>query len=397
MNDHRPVPGNGAALLAEELRMPDFLDVGFTYRALQDEIDAAMRRVMRSGSYVLGSEVAAFETEFAVYCGAAHCVGVGNGYDALCLALRAVGVKAGDEVVVSGHTFIATWLAIMQAGAIPVPVDARPDTMLIDVDLLMRRVGPKTRAVVIVPLYGLPVDLGWAREELARRGIPVIEDAAQAHGATVNGLRVGTLGDIAAFSFYPGKNLGAFGDGGAVVTDRADWAASIRRWANYGSSVKYHHVEIGLNSRLDELQAAVLRAKLGSLDAWTEHRRAIAAHYIAALADIAGLELPAQPRGTAPAWHLFVVRHPERDALRKALAQRGVETLMHYPIPPHRSEALRDLVPGVSLPVAERIAETCISLPIGPHMTLGQAARVSEAFRDAVRALAPRSKAVSSC
>lgn len=362
--------------------MPAFLDVGYTYRALRTEIDAAMARVLESGAYVLGEEVAGFERSFAAYCGTSHCVGVANGFDAIRLGLRAAGVGEGDDVVVSAHTFIATWLAILDTGARPVPVDADPATMLVDPAGILRALTPRTRAVLVVPLYGLPVDLGDVRDVLAARGVPVIEDAAQAHGATLHGRKVGALGDIAAFSFYPGKNLGAFGDGGGMVTDRADWADAIRRWANYGAARKYHHEEAGINSRLDELQAAVLSVKLRHLDAWTGRRRAVAATYMAMLADIPGLRLPVAPPGSEPAWHLFVARHPRRDELAARLAERGLQTLLHYPIPPHRSGALRDRFGDIGLPVTEAICATCISLPIGPHMTTGDAERVALATRE---------------
>lgn len=373
-----------APVRAQELpsRMPAFLDVGHTYRALKTEIDTAVARVLESGSYVLGAEVDAFERSFAAYCGASDCVGVANGLDAVRLSLRAAGVGEGDEVIVSAHTFIATWLAILDAGARPVPVDAEPDTMLIDADGILRALTPRTRAVLVVPLYGLPVDLAGIRDVLAARGIPVIEDAAQAHGATLRGRRVGTLGDIAAFSFYPGKNLGAFGDGGGVVTDRSDWADAIRRWANYGAARKYHHEETGTNSRLDELQAAVLSVKLRHLDDWTARRRAVAATYAAMLADIPGLRLPVVPPGSDPAWHLFVARHALRDELAARLADRGVQTLLHYPVPPHRSGALRGGFGNISLPVTDAICATCISLPIGPHMTTADAERVALATRE---------------
>lgn len=366
--------------------MPAFLDVGFTYRALKRELDAAWLRVGASGNYVLGHEVQSFEQAFARYCGAQQCVGVGNGLDALALALRAAGVGAGDEVMVSGHTFIATWLAILQVGARPVPVDADPETMLIDVGAIPDHVTARTRALVVVPLYGVPVDLGAVRDDLAARGIAIIEDAAQAHGATLHGRKVGTLGDLASFSFYPGKNLGAFGDGGAVITDNAQWAQNIRRWANYGARAKYQHEEEGTNSRLDELQAAFLTVKLAHLDEWTRRRREIAAFYLETLANLPSLLLPAIPHGADPAWHLFVIRHRQRDRLAAALAARGVQTLMHYPIAPHQSGALRARFPHLSLPQTEAICDTCLSLPIGPHMTLAQAERVAEAVRDAAGA-----------
>ena len=369
------------------IAMPAFLDVGFTYAALRAELDDAMARVLDSGSYVLGREVAAFESAFAGYCAARHCVGVANGLDALRLGLRAAGVRRGDEVIVSGHTFIATWLAILDLGAIPVPVDAEAQTMLMRPHGILDALTAKTRAVLAVPLYGMPIDLAVVRPELARRGIPLLLDAAQAHGALLGGQRIGELADLAAFSFYPGKNLGAFGDGGGIVTDRADWADAIRRFANYGAAEKYHHEEIGTNSRLDELQAAVLAVKLRHLEDWTDKRAAVAALYLDRLADLPQLLLPGIPAGAQPAWHLFVVRHQRRDELRALLEARGVATLMHYPIPPHRSGALRADFAHLHLPVTEAICDTCLSLPIGPHMSGEDAERVADAVRACVIAL----------
>jgi dTDP-3-amino-3,4,6-trideoxy-alpha-D-glucose transaminase len=367
--------------------MPAFLDVGYTYFELRSELDAAWHQVMESGVYVQGPNVTAFEADYARYCGVEHCVGVATGYDALTLSLRAVGVQADDEVLVSGHTFIATWLAILALGAKPVPVDADPETMLIDPTLIIDSLTHKTRALVIVSLYGLPVDLGIVAQILRERGIAIIEDAAQAHGATLNGIRAGAIGDIAGFSFYPGKNLGAFGDAGGVTTSRADWAESIRGWANYGARVKYQHEEIGLNSRLDELQAALLRVKLSRLDQWTEQRRKIADRYIERLSAIPALTLPAKPAGANPAWHAFVVRHSRRNALMAGLGARGVQTLMHYPTPPHRSKALRCLFPNTELPITEMICDTCISLPIGPHMSPLDVNNITDAVIDAVHAV----------
>jgi dTDP-3-amino-3,4,6-trideoxy-alpha-D-glucose transaminase len=342
---------------------------------------------MTSGSYVRGSHVDAFEVAFARYCGVSHCVGVANGYDALLLALRAVGVSAGDEVIVSGHTFIATWLAILQLGARPVPVDADLDTMLIDSVRVQRAATAKTKAIVAVPLYGQPVDIEKLRAALGGRRIPIVEDAAQAHGATLRGRMVGSLADAASFSFYPGKNLGAFGDGGAVVSSNREIIDSVRRWANYGSTVKYHHDDIGLNSRLDELQAAFLMVKLAAVEEWTNRRRTIAGLYTKHLGALEGLKLPAVAEGAEPAWHLYVVRHKARDTLARELAARGVETLIHYPIPPHRSKALEGQFCGLSLPVTEEICRTCLSLPMGPHLTSAEAQQVIEATKAAVRAL----------
>ena len=342
---------------------------------------------MASGSYVRGPHVDAFEVAFARYCDVSHCVGVANGCDALMLALRAVGVGAGDEVIVSGHTFIATWLAILQLGARPVPVDADPDTMLIDPSLVAGAVTGKTKAVVVVPLYGQPVDIEKLRAALGGRRVPIVEDAAQAHGATLRGRAVGSLADTASFSFYPGKNLGAFGDGGAVVSSNREIVDSVRRWANYGSTVKYHHDDIGLNSRLDELQAAFLTVKLAAVGEWTKRRRAIADQYTQHLGSLEGLKLPTVASGAEPAWHLYVVRHKARDALARELAARGVETLIHYPIPPHRSKALEYQFRGLSLPVTEEICRTCLSLPMGPHLTSAEAQHVVDATKAAVRAL----------
>lgn len=367
--------------------MIKFLDVGKTYAELQGKLDEAYRIVMASGSYVRGPHVEAFEAAFARYCGASHCVGVANGYDALMLALRAVGIGAGDDVIVSGHTFIATWLAILQLGANPVPIDADPDTMLIEVGKVGQAITAKTKAIVAVPLYGHPVDVEHLRAATGGRSIPVIEDAAQAHGASLRGRRSGALSNAASFSFYPGKNLGAFGDGGAVVTTNRDIADKVRRWANYGSTAKYHHNEIGLNSRLDELQAAFLSVKLTVAEEWTNRRRAIAQLYSEQLSGVPELKLPTVGQGAEPAWHLYVIRHATRDELARELAARGVETLIHYPIPPHRTKALADRYRDLSLPVTEEICRTCLSLPIGPHLSAAEAKDVVVATKAAIRAL----------
>ena len=357
-----------------------FLDLRAAYRELQAEIDAAVQRVVSSGWYVLGREVEGFEAEFAAYCEVRHCIGISNGLDALELALRGYGIGAGDEVIVPANTFIATWLAVSRTGAVPVPVEPenRPTPS--------RRAGsraaitPRTRAVIPVHLYGQPADMQPIVDLARRHGLKVIEDAAQAQGARYRTRRAGGLGDAAAFSFYPGKNLGAMGDAGALVTDDDELAARVRRLRNYGSVVKYQHEVQGFNARLDELQAAVLRVKLPRLDDWNDRRRTLAARYLEGLARVPSLGLPHVPEGVEPVWHLFVVRHPRRDELQRHLSRAGVETLIHYPVPPHRSNAYADLDfgPG-AFPVAERIAATVLSLPMGPHLTVDLQERVMEA------------------
>lgn len=380
-----------------------FLELKPAYLELKDEFDAAYQRVMESGWYLLGKELEAFEAEFAAYCGVRHCVGVGNGLDALHLILRGYGIGPGDEVIVPAHTFIATWLGVTFAGAIPVPVETDPSTYNLDPNRIEAVITPRTRAIMPVHLYGQPADMDPINAIAQKHGLKVIEDAAQAHGACYNGRRTGGLGDAAAFSFYPGKNLGAFSDGGAVTTNDADLAQKVRALRNYGSRAKYHHETVGLNSRLDELQAAFLRVKLRHLDEWNARRCKIADLYIRELSEvnsqlfsISGFELlPFVPVWAEPAWHLFVVRHPQRDALQKNLTEAGIGTLIHYPIPPHCSgayldemlkrgnaEARRDPNPGSalmaprSLPIAEQLANTVLSLPIGPHLVESQAREV---------------------
>jgi dTDP-3-amino-3,4,6-trideoxy-alpha-D-glucose transaminase len=367
-------------------RIP-FLDVAAAYAELQDELDAATRRVMASGQFILGPEVSAFEEEFAAYCETRHAIGVGSGLDALRLILLGYGLGQGDEVVVPSNTFIATWLAVTQAGATPVPVEPDPVTHNVTADAVEAALTPETKAIMPVHLYGHPADMD-AIVALGRdRGIPVVEDAAQAQGARYRGRRTGGLADAAGFSFYPGKNLGALGDAGAVTTDDDALAERVRMLRNYGSTVKYHHDLPGLNSRLDSLQAAVLRIKLRRLDEWNERRRAVAARYLERLAGIEGLAVPAGDEWAEPAWHLFVVRHPRRDALQQRLSDAGVDTIIHYPIPPHLSGAYAAGFEGGQLPVAERLADEVLSLPMGPHLALEDTDRVAVAVREAVGAL----------
>ena len=357
-----------------------FLDVGAAYRELRDEVDAAVAAGLTSGSYVLGEGHAVFESEFAAYCQASYCVGVANGLDALRLALQAIGVGSGDEVIVPGQTFIATWMAVSQLGARPVPAEVDPETGLLDPAAAAAVVTSRTRAIVPVHLFGSVADLDRILALARRHGLAVIEDAAQAHGARWAGRRIGAESRAACWSFYPGKNLGAFGDGGAVTTDDAVLARRITSLRNYGSHQKYFHSEIGLNSRLDELQARILSVKLRHLDDWNERRRVIAALYDAALADLSGLRrLVVEPRAE-PVWHLYPVLTPRRDALKAALEAAGVQCLIHYPVAPHRQQAYAQLgVAAGALPVAERWAREELSLPIGPHMTVEQAWRVVHA------------------
>ena len=361
-------------------RVP-FLDLAAAHAELADELDEAIARVVAGGRYVLGPEVESFEERFAASVGVRHCVGVGCGLDALHLSLEAMGVGAGDEVLVPATTYIATWLAVTRAGASVVPVEPRADTGNIDPDLLEAAVTPRTRAVLPVHLHGRPAKMEAIRAVAERHGLRVLEDAAQAHGARRRGRPVGGLGDAAACSFYPGKNLGAVGDAGAVTTDDDALAERLRRLRNYGSGRRYVHPERGHNSRLDEIQAAVLSVKLDHLEAWNARRARVAGAYREGLAD-AAVALPPGPGAHVHAWHVFAVRTPYRDALAAHLADAGVETLSHYPVPPHLQGAYRDLGRGPgSLPVSEAIARETLSLPIGPHVAPADVERVIAAVR----------------
>lgn len=357
-----------------------FLELKPCYRELQPEFDAAYRRVMESGWYLLGAELEAFEREYAAYCGVSHCVGVANGLDALHLILRGYGIGPGDEVIVPSHTYIATWLAVSYAGATPVPVEPDERTYNLDPGGIESALTPRTRAIMPVHLYGQPADMDPINAMARRHGLKVIEDNAQAQGARYMGRRTGGLGDAAGHSFYPGKNLGAFGDGGAVTTDDPELAARVRMLRNYGSQRKYFNEVQGFNSRLDELQAAFLRAKLARLDEWNERRRRTAEAYLYALSDIPDLVLPYVADWAEPVWHLFVVRHPRRPALQEQLTAAGVATLIHYPVPPHRSGAYADAGwPAGSLPLTEQLAATVLSLPMGPQLSPEQLTQVAEA------------------
>ena len=356
-----------------------FVDLRATGAELRGELSTAVSRVMDSGWYLLGPELEAFEHEFAEYCGTRHCVGVASGLSAIELTLRAAGVGPGDEVIVPAYTWIATWLAVSGVGALPVPVDVEEATYNIDVSMIPQAITPRTAAIVPVHLRGEPADMD-AIDEIARtHGLLVVEDAAQAHGARYRDRPTGGLGDAAAFSFYPSKNLGAFGDGGAVTTNDDEMAAKVRLLRNYGMKSRYEIEAAGSNSRLAEIQAAVLRVKLPHLDSWNRARAATASRYSDALGDRDSLDLPRVPEWAKPVWHLYVVRSAERDALARSLADRGVETLVHYPVLPHRSEPYADLALSVGLPVSERLADTSLSLPMYPQLDPSAADRVIEA------------------
>lgn len=355
-----------------------FLDLGAAYRELQTEIDAAVARTLASGYYIGGPEVEAFETEFASYCGATHAIGVANGLDALHLALRAMDVGPGDEVIVPSNTYIATWLAVSQCGATPVPVEPDVRTCNINPALIEAAITPRTKVILPVHLYGQPADMDPILVIARKHGLRVLEDGAQAHGARYKGQRLGAHGDAVAWSFYPGKNLGAMGDGGAVTTNDAQLADRIRVLRNYGSRVKYVNEVQGYNSRLDPLQAAILRVKLAHLEDWNARRSAIAVLYQQGLASC-GLTLPYVPDWAEPVWHLYVVQHPERDALQKQMGDAGVGTLIHYPIPPHLQQAYASAgYEQGQFPIAEKIANQCLSLPIGPHLAIEQIPYVIE-------------------
>lgn len=353
-----------------------FLDLGRLHEPIREQLDVAYRRVMDSGWFIMGPELEAFESEFAAYSEVKHCIGVGNGLEALHLLLRAYGIGPGDEVIVPSNTFIATWLAVSQCGATPVPVEPEVKTHNIDPELIAAAITPRTRAIMPVHLYGQPADMDPINELANKFGLTVIEDAAQAQGAKYKGRRAGSLGHAAGTSFYPGKNLGALGDGGAVLTNDDAIASKVRRLRNYGSTVKYQHELAGYNSRLDELQAGFLRVKLSVLDAWNNRRREIAARYIRLL-DGKGFGLPFVPDYADPVWHLFVIRHTQRDALRNHLTQNGVSTVIHYPIPPHL-QGCYSAFSGQHFPLAEQLATEVLSLPMAPDLSEEDVDRVLE-------------------
>ncbi len=355
-----------------------FLDLSRPVQELRAEIDAAVARVLASGWYLLGPELEAFEAEWAAYTGAKYAVGLANGLEALHLSLRACGIGSGDEVIVPSNTYIATWLAVSEAGATPVPVEPDEPIYNIDPPQIEAAITPRTKAILPVHLYGHPADLDPILALARRHGLRVIEDAAQAHGAWYKGRRIGGHGDMVAWSFYPTKNLGALGDAGAVTTNDEELAREMKRLRNYGFAARYVCAVKGYNSRLEEMHAAILRVKLRHLDEWNERRRTVARRYQEAWSGLP-LILPVERPWGRHIYHLFVVRSSCRDALRQYLEQNGIGTIVHYPIAPHEQGAYSDLgLPPQALPVAHRIHQEVFSLPCGPHLSEAQATRVME-------------------
>lgn len=358
------------------------VDLKAQYSVIGAEIDQALATVIQRTDFIGGQEIKLFEQEFAAYCEVAACVGVGNGTDALYLALRSLGIGQDDEVITVAHTFIATTEAIAMTGARPVFIDIEPGTMLLDPQRIEAAITPRTRGIIAVHLYGQPCDMDTINAVARKHGLKVIEDAAQAHGARWRGQRVGTLGDIACFSFYPGKNLGAFGDAGAVVSNDLDLMRRVRMTANHGRITKYEHDFEGINSRLDTIQAAVLRVKLAYLDQWNAARRAVAERYLSELANTA-VELPEVHPAAEPVWHLFVVRTSEREAIQAAFAAAGIATGIHYPVPLHRQPAYRSRSNTMGhLTNTERVADSVLSLPIYAELTPDQIDRIVKVIAD---------------
>lgn len=349
------------------------LDLKPAYEELRAELDAAYHRVMESGWVLLGRELEAFESEYAASVGVEHCVGVANGLEAMQLVLMALGVRPGDEVIVPSHGYIATWLAVTHVGAKPVPCEPDPRTYNLDPDRIPALLNPRTRVILPIHLYGQTADLRAINRLAAERGLFVLEDAAQSHGALCHGQAAGALGGAAGISFYPSKNLGALADAGAVTTRDAALADKIRHLRNYGSKVRYHNEYLGLNSRMSELQAAFLRAKLPKLAVWNARRAELACRYFGQLQDIGDLVLPYVPAWAQPVWHLYVIRTAQRDDLQRHLAANGVGTQVHYPIPPHLSKAYAGSGwKRGDFPLAEKFADEVLSLPIGPHVSAEQ-------------------------
>lgn len=357
----------------------NFLDIWRLHQPIRAQLDEAYKRVMDSGWFVMGPELAAFELEFAAFSNVKHCIGVGNGLDALHLLLRAYGIGPGDEVIVPSNTFIATWLAVSQCGATPVAVEPDVNTHNINPALIAAAITSKTKAIMPVHLYGQPADMDPINQLAAEYGLVVIEDAAQAQGALYKGQQVGSLGHAAGTSFYPGKNLGALGDGGAVLTNDDAIADQVLRLRNYGSSIKYQHDLAGYNTRLDELQAAFLREKLKVLDGWNNKRKAIAKTYTELLSS-ADCITPMVPEYADPVWHLYVIRSQQRDKLKAYLEQHGVTTVIHYPIPPHRQACYLEYL-SQSLPIADMLAGEVLSLPMSPDLRDDELVEVARAAK----------------
>jgi dTDP-3-amino-3,4,6-trideoxy-alpha-D-glucose transaminase len=367
-----------------EVRVP-FLDLRRSVCSMRDELEAGIASVLDAGRFVLEEQVACFEAEFAAYCGASHAIGVGSGTDAITIALRAAGVREGDEVVVAANVCVPTVAAIQATGAAPVLADAEPTSFGLDPEQLEQAVTVRTRAVVVVHLYGQVGDMGALLEAAERHELTVVEDAAHAHGATYLGKRAGTIGHVGAFSFYPSKNLGALGDGGAVVTNDDEIAERSSRLRSHGIDKRDRATMRSTNSRLDAIQAAILRRKLPHLDRWNELRRLLAKRYLAQLPTTGALALPEKRPGRRHVYHQFVVRSRSRQRLREELLRKGVETAVHYPLPIHHHPAYADLRRSGALPVSEELAATVVSLPLYPELTDDEQELVIDAVIAATR------------
>ena len=362
--------------------MTEFYNIRSVNNVSKSELTSAFQRVLESGWYILGNEVNRFESEFANFCEVRNCVGVGNCLDALQFILRGIGIGAGDEVIVPSNTYIATWLAVSNVGATPVPVEPLIDTYNIDPSQIQNSITSRTKAIIVVHLYGQPCDMDPINEIAERFRLKVVEDSAQAHGAKYKGKRVGGLGYASGFSFYPSKNLGALGDGGAVTTNDPDLSNKINLLRNYGSKTKYQNEIKGFNSRLDELQAAFLIEKLKVLDKHNEKRRKIASIYLERLACFEEIKLPVIPEWAEPVWHQFIIRHKKRDDLIKNLKKTGIGTMIHYPIPPHLQLAYKEMGKKKGdYPISEIIHKEVLSLPITPEISLSALETVLEALK----------------
>jgi len=346
-----------------------FLDLKATHNSIQEEIQDAIFSTLNSGVYIGGDSIDEFEASYASYLNSKYCVGVGNGLDAIKLSLMALDIKEGDEVIVPSHTFIATWLAVSSLGAVPVAVEPDIDSYSIDVSKIERVISEKTKAIIPVHLYGQPADMDKIIKIAKNHALYIVEDAAQAHGATYKGKKIGSHGDLVAWSFYPGKNLGAIGDAGAITTNNKDLAEKVRILGNYGSRKKYINEAKGINSRLDSIQASVLNVKLKYLDLWNKQRRTIARKYLEEIHN-EQLNLPSKISLAESAWHIFPVQSKSRDKIEKKLGNKGIETLIHYPIPPHKQEIYSKEFSNNNLKISEKISNQLLSLPIGPHLSI---------------------------
>lgn len=369
------------------MRSIAFFDLTRAHQEIRGDLDGSFASTIEHGHFIQGAALSQFEKDFARYCGTTHAVGVGNGLDALTLILRGYDIGPGDEVIVPSQTFIATWLAVTACGAVPIAADIDLQSYNLDPAAAATKITSRTRAIIAVHLFGQPADMHGLRNLAEQHGLRLIEDAAQAHGAELGGIRAGALGDAAGFSFYPTKNLGALGDGGAITTSDASLARRIRRLRNYGSDVKYVHEESGTNSRLDELQAAFLSVKLPRLEQKILRRNEIAARFQQAMQGLPGITAPIIAADARSSWHLYVIRCEKRDAFQHALAAKGVQTLIHYPIPPGRQRPYGEGYAADALPNGDIAARECLSLPLWPEMTDDEASYVIQTVQGVALAL----------